>query len=293
MTQELSGQSFALLTPCFCAGVHKTRPEMRLPSIRGQLRWWTRVIHGPGEPEYRLFGGIHGIHHRYEREGVASSFKLALEELQGNPAPRDYCLVPHKQDRAGFWAQALPPGSEYTLTWAAQPHPDFHGKPEVPGSPAARQRFENVLKAWLLLGTLGRRATRASGSVWPVDFAPTTQDFKTAVASLGLPPDIRVEVLNSTEKPQEDAETLRAFADLTVHGLRRHGITGDPLGYVAGPERKASPLRFKVGRFDGGFRLIAVWDNRNGRGGSLAAAKVAMQANGGRQLAAWLDAAGF
>lgn len=35
-----------LITPCFCAGADPSQAEIRAPSIRGQLRWWFRVLGG-------------------------------------------------------------------------------------------------------------------------------------------------------------------------------------------------------------------------------------------------------
>lgn len=35
-----------LITPCFCAGADPAQAEIRAPSIRGQLRWWFRVLGG-------------------------------------------------------------------------------------------------------------------------------------------------------------------------------------------------------------------------------------------------------
>ena len=295
-------QTFHLLTPCFCAGISKSRPEMRLASIRGQLRWWARVLHGTGTPEYKLFGGIHGTAHGYAEEAVASSFKFGLSTLLGNPAPALASLVPHYEgtNRAnGFRAMALAPRSCYTLAWAAQPHPDFRDKAGnmINGHPRCHY-LEQALKAWLLLGTIGRRGTRAAGSVWPVGYAPTVESFQKTVMSLAIPAAVKVAVLTAVDN---DPEILRAIADLTVHGLKRDGahlrpdessIAGDPLGYVDRSDRKASPLRFKVGHFADGYRLIAVWDNRGGRGNNLTGAIAALNAPGnGHRLGALLAAA--
>jgi len=295
MTTKASAQTFELLTPCFCAGASKAEPEMRIASIRGQLRWWTRVLYGVGKAEYELFGGIHGTRIGYGDEAVASSFKLSLTPLPNNPALGESCLVPHKENMRGFWAQAISPQSRFTLAWIPQLHPDFRYKPiDKIGGETRISRLEQVLKAWMLLGTIGRRATRASGSVWPVGYLPTVEAFNTAITALNLPATVKVAVLNAAAvNPSQTPEELRAIADKTVHRLRKGNILGDPLGFVSSRDRKASPLRFKVGRFEDGHRLIAIWDDRNGRGGNLADARAKMTASLGSQLAAWLTAAGL
>lgn len=299
-------QTFELLTPCFCAGISKSHPEMRLSSIRGQLRWWHRVLHGAGNPEYELFGGIKGKRFGYDDEAVASSFKFSLAD-NTNLHPMKSMLVPHKRGRNSqpdtrFEFPSLPPTSRYTLTWSAQPHPDFAAKADdMLGAESRSQQLERLLKTWLLLGTLGRRATRAMGSVWPVDFAPTVEEFESLISSLQIPSTVKIAVLNANDpNPRHTTDELTKIAGETVHGLKRHktdrttrqttqGIDGDPLGYVDGPNRKASPLRFKVGKFSDGLRLIAIWDNRNNRGGNLSDAKDQIC----RPLSDWLDAAGF
>jgi len=253
-----AAQTFELLTPCFCAGSSKAKPEMRVASVRGQLRWWARVLHGTDGAEYRIFGGIDGTPHGYAEKPVASSFKLTLIPAMANPDPDDYCLVPHHQNKDGYWVGALSPKSRYTLAWSSQPHPQFQWKPDdVINGKTRRQLLEQSIKAWLLLGTLGRRSTRATGSVWPVNYAPTMAEFDAAVTSLGLPATVRVRVLNAaTPDPTEDATALRAIADKTVHGLREGTLAGNPLGFVNGSKRKASPVRFKVGHFAFSFLMI-------------------------------------
>ena len=52
-------ESFEIITPCFCAGADPNMAELRAPSIRGELRWWFRVLGGSPEAEKSLFGGVH------------------------------------------------------------------------------------------------------------------------------------------------------------------------------------------------------------------------------------------
>lgn len=276
---------------------------MRVSSIRGQLRWWSRLLLGPGAPEYQLFGGIAGDHYGYDEKAVASRFRFAIQVLPGNPESSDEYLVPHKRPQPGFLSKSLPEGSRYTLIWSHQAHPEFVGKPDdqVAGQTRVEQ-LERVIKTWLLLGTIGRRATRAMGSVWPLGFQPTVDQFNAIIFSLDLPAEVWVSVLNVAE-PSPSQTDLTLIAGKTVHGLKFYrifndgtyqGVHGNPFGFVDGKDRKASALRFKVGHFIDGYRLIAIWDNRNSRGGNKSAALDALRIHGnGEQLAGWLDAAGF
>lgn len=64
---KLQTYHLELITPCFCAGADPAKAEIRAPSIRGQLRWWFRVLGGfKGLPENLrsqeslIFGSIAG-----------------------------------------------------------------------------------------------------------------------------------------------------------------------------------------------------------------------------------------
>ena len=256
-----------LLTACFCAGVDPKSPELRAASIRGHLRFWTRVLHGTGNVEYSLFGGIKGKAHGYQDEGVASAIIVRVKTIASRP-PSEQALCPHDPEKGR--RASLPAGTLFELRWFER---------LAPSSERVKQ-FETVLLAWQLLGGLGARVTRGAGSVWPLEYAPTVADFEARVASLPLPGTVRARVLN---KVVSDPEALRKIATDTVRGAGRNTGTiqgllpGDPLGFASRQERKVSPLKLKVGRFADGYRLIAVADNRHQRGGDLPAAVRAMK----------------
>jgi len=48
------------ITPTFLAGADQGRPEIRVPSIRGELRWWFRALGATPADETAVFGGVHG-----------------------------------------------------------------------------------------------------------------------------------------------------------------------------------------------------------------------------------------
>lgn len=270
------------LTPCFCAGVDKTKPEIRAASIRGQLRFWTRLLFGGADAEYLLFGGIKGKLRGYEDDAVASGIAFRVQPLNSTQ-PRSFDLCPHDSEKGQ--RIGLPSGTRFDLRWFERL---LHSDDRI-------AKLNNVLLAWQLLGGLGARTTRAAGSVWPLDYSPTVADFMEKMKALPLPSSVRVRVLGRTES---NPETLRRIATDTVKGPGRNtgAIKGvlpeNPLGFASGQERKASPLKFKVGRFADGYRLIVVADNRDGRGGDLPFAIRALQQRE-KPLAELLIAAGF
>jgi hypothetical protein len=270
------------LTPCFCAGVDRTKPEVRAASIRGQLRFWTRLLYVGADAEYILFGGIKGKLHGYADEAVASGIVFRVQLLK-SPRPRSFDLCPHDPNKGS--RPALPPGTRFELRWFERLR---HSDDRI-------AKLNNVLVAWELLGGVGARTTRAAGSVWPVDYSPAVADFMQKCKALSIPASVRVQVL---EQIESDPETLRIIATDTVKGPGKNtgaikGVfLGNPLGFASGQERKSSPLKLKVGRFADGHRLIAIADNRNGRGGDLPAAVRALKQRN-KPVADLLIRAGF
>lgn len=303
------GASLALelLTPCFCAPLDQQSPEIRVPSIRGQLRWWTRALYGLRDStnETGLWGGL-----RYRRAGHPpgpwGSFAGLSTYERTSPAREVYPLCPHEPDKGR--RIAIQPGHCFALGWSNRlsesAYPDL-----------VRTRRDTLI-AWALLGGLGGRLSRAAGSVWPAGWAPTIAEFEAALQSLPLLPHMAVKVLAQPASslagtripsytrsyhagrtilqptlvsPDDSGETLRAIATNTVLDYP------DELGEGRGNRRKASPLKLKVGRFTFGthieHRLIAVWDARTGRGDYLPRARKAL-VGAGKPLGTLLQAKG-
>lgn len=247
--------------------------ELRIPSIRGQLRFWARAVLG-GTREHKLFGGVNGAAHGLAAaHAVASRFSLSLKPRSVGHTEQSVAICPHK---GGAKRPAIEHGSKFDLSWTLL---------RPPSLVAERERlegdFQRVLKTWCLLGGLGARVNRAAGSVWPVGFAPSVGDFTKAVSPLLGNPSVRFAVL---DKVTAEAIDLRKIASDTVISHSESLGSAKP--------RKASPLKLKVGRFSDGYRLIAVWDNRDMRGGNLAAG-VADLCAGGKALGPLLKTAGM
>ena len=288
MSTSILSQTVELLTPALLAGAHQTRPEWRSASLHGQLHFWARVLAYDSDSaqmrrgEVRLTGGF--LSNKGRQEQVAAPFAAWLE---GNvPAqPPEYPTCPH--DHRKGWRTGIPAGCSAQLRWAQRPSAVWMDA-DANACAALKADFARLLRTWILLGALGLRANRAAGSVWVLNWSPTPDEFKQQVEALHLPSQIQVRVLpcvsahqlkswmNSLNRKEckqlaeeDHAEQLRGIATDTVGG-RKGFIQDDPLGYAgSGSERKASPLKLKVGRFADGFRLIGVHDQRNNRGGKL------------------------
>ena len=130
--------------------------------------------------------------------------------------------------------------------------------------------LNRAIDAWLLMGTLGFRATRAAGSfVWTDESFPmptTPLAYEDACRNLldEVPDQAKVAVL---EHDYAAAERARCDVSDSLGGRDRRDEQNDlarmhdPLGKVFGG-RKTSPLKYRVLRFGDKFRILAFWDWR-------------------------------
>ncbi|MDW8126085.1 MAG: type III-B CRISPR module RAMP protein Cmr1, partial [Geminicoccaceae bacterium] len=164
-----------LVTPVLGgAAVPRTIDEIdtvRVPSIRGQLRFWWRALHAHRfddskalwEAESALFGraadeggGRSPVEVRVsvEKSGDVDPDDIQLYPKAGKPAtPGAYALFPARAE-TGTGAKAAPrrkPGTTFTL--------------ELRGPGPVLNELHNVLRAWILFGGYGSRTRRGLGSL--------------------------------------------------------------------------------------------------------------------------------
>ncbi len=251
----MSTYRLEFITPLFSKGAYDDRPEIRAASIRGQLHWWFRALGGNAPEEKAIFGGVHG---------GATASKVVIR-TSAMPAPEQRAQIatlPHKSGGQASPKWAIPAGQGF----------DLHVLRRLGGLPSAMDAsFTRALEAWLFLGTLGLRATRAAGSfVWqPVDGAPldyplTFEGYEIRCRELVRGTAIRFALLGEAYPHSEAArrvvsDTLGGRDD--QHGQGDLARLNDPLGKVFGG-RKTSPLRFRIVRMDNQHRIAALWDGR-------------------------------
>jgi len=216
-----------LITPCFCAGADQTKAEIRVPSIRGQLRWWFRALGGTREQEKKVFGGVHG-------GAVASRvrFRIEHEHLRTDRAR----LLPHASE-----------GGKARATRSAITKGSFVLK-AICRNGDVQQQVDRTVKVWTLLGTLGARSNRAAGSVQLKD--PSFQSLEKLgkyAAALKLPSAWDIQI---TKNSIAASENLRTVASDTKNDKR------ELFGFVQGKQRQASPIKMKVLRVGMGYHLL-------------------------------------
>ena len=152
---------FKLVTPCILAGADSKKAEMRVPSIRGQLRWWSRALGYDDMPE--VFGGT---------DGEAKASILVLRDLTENikytvenakslaGSDFDYFLWPMRTPKHN------PEAGKRGVLGADQ---EIHIKISEKKVKTDVTLPDQILKAFLLLGSLGTRSRRCYGSIYPTD----------------------------------------------------------------------------------------------------------------------------
>lgn len=198
-----------LLTPCFNGGARpREQAELRVPSIRGQIRRWYSMATPTGR-EDALFGGVAG---QASRSTV--TFRIGEQPHSQKTAP----MLPHKNGGGG--RPALDP-QPFDLICRCKD--------------STFAEVDRAVRIWVLLGGLGARCNRAAGSVWFGEGAPgSVEDLRQTLCALNLPGtwDVRVAAVESFSRG-------RTIASDTVDG------SPHLLGGIK-PQRKDSPIKFKV-----------------------------------------------
>lgn len=261
----MSTYRITFITPLFSRGAYEDSPEIRPPSIRGQLHWWFRALGGIYADEKTIFGGV-------QKGTVASKIVIRVSDIDGGTD--SYNTLPHKNGGAAAPKAAYCAGTSFTL----------HVLTRLGGLEGElKSKFEKTLHTWLLLGTLGFRSTRAAGSfIWePLDggFAyPQTFDEyeRQCQALLNGVPTLKFALLNneysSSEEAREDISDTLGGMNKDTRLLKDQdelSALSYPMGNVyqkgqpeIAPKRKTSPLRFRIVQCDNLYRIAAVWDNR-------------------------------
>lgn len=146
-----------VLTPCLCAGADQSVAEIRAPSIRGELRWWFRVLGGDKKEEAEIFGSAAGS------SGAASNVVVRVSEHNSGANPK-VALTSNQAfftsiERSGTEAK-VPAGSTFRLQLLKRR--DFSSK-----------CFDLALECFSRVGSLGLRANRGCGALQIKDWRPS------------------------------------------------------------------------------------------------------------------------
>ena len=218
--------TFTLLTPCFSGtalGRLADQAEMRIPPIRGHVRFWHRALFDPADAN-RVWGSTDG------NEGQGSRVALRLTQcavVGKHPAP----VLPHDLRKSGKDRMSVQAGESFT----------FLLQRLVGCTLDNWDHAQKAVRLWLLLGCLGLRSNRAAGSVWPEgNWVPDDADaLKEQLQELGYRRPVGLAGLDRSLS----ANTLRETASDTVTSTgRNHPRFGGT------SPRDPSPTKFEVAR---------------------------------------------
>lgn len=167
------------ISPVFGGGVDPKKPDeitpVRVPSIRGQLRFWWRATHADlslGElrkKECEIFGGVHGD------KPVVSALSLQVTKQPKAPQRLEvfvrgdaFKLAPRISDALAYGAFPLR-GTDAAKTHDLLSVYADHFDLELSFPAEHRKEIERALWAWLHFGGLGGRTRRGFGAIEQVE----------------------------------------------------------------------------------------------------------------------------
>lgn len=219
----LQTYSLEVITPCFCGGAKPDqRAEIRPASIRGQLRWWFRVLGGfrslegqsVEEQEAMIFGATAGD------DGTAGMLTVRVKSgslsaeypAPGMQSPEGYFLFPLRNQVR----HQIPAGSRFELQFLWR------------GDPALKDDLAALASVFGNLGSLGFRSRRAMGALKlnqpPLQLAAALERFGHSTQA------IRVFEIQGNFQPQnQQPAEARVIAGLAnwLKDWRSHGRTID------------------------------------------------------------------
>jgi len=305
MNLHKTTHTLELLTPAWAGGATpSSQAEIRVPTLRGQLRQWLRLLNPEQDLDQSIFGAIP------ENEAARSSLvQLRLTTPVTSTEAHDlesYSRTGNSDE--GYFLWPLRPGnkravlmpktaSQFTLETRWFPTPEARRIRERHGD-----ALQDAITAFTLLGTFGTRATRGYGSVWDPQLNLATPEALRAKLNF-LPDSIQVRLLDGNFRDGRAAlayaaKWMRSFrigsdnyGNATPEGRNDHDVADPAQTPRTNPEvfrqtigmpltqrfrrqnqtqqvhssygrdhndRYPSPLRIKVIRLGGSFRVLVV-----------------------------------
>ncbi len=210
-----------LITPCFCAGADPAQAEIRAPSIRGQLRWWFRVLGGfkslapmsVRDQEAMIFGQTAGD------EGSAGKLMVRISSPQprserknaddlgaGTNTPLGYALFPLRPfgDSDGKRG-VLSEGTQFKLDLLWR------------GASKLQEDIHSLVTVWSHLGAIGFRSRRSFGAIRCMQ---PTEMLSEALNRFSAPKSVSVVRVNQSINNWREAaaESLKWYRSWRQHG---------------------------------------------------------------------------
>jgi CRISPR type III-B/RAMP module RAMP protein Cmr1 len=239
---------FEILTPCFCGGAEPLqRAEIRAASIRGQLRWWFRVLGGFKSPllptdacrqEKQIFGAAAGesgyagqLIVRVTDCSDPSVEPMSAKDLGNN---ENYLLFPLRetnssQPRRGVFGDFDAKTKRYG---------NFRLEVLWRGNPSLAADIESLVTVFANLGALGFRSRRATGAL---TLTHHIMSLAVALDRFQLKNSIDVRALSASDAQS----SIRTLADW-LKGWRQHGQMSGIWRWIDPKDRKKGAKWFPI-----------------------------------------------
>ncbi len=239
---------------------HAGTPEIRAASIRGQLRWWMESLGYPNK--------INAIFGTSADGGVASRVIVRISDIDGTIGQRR-CTQQHHWSTKTCYLE----GTSFSLQ-IIEKRDGLKGE--------ERQVLKDTIEAWLLMGTLGSRGTRAAGSLDAEGLLMMESSWIKRCRELLKNSGMHL-YLGRTQFANESSARQVICDTLAEDAFNRT----QPLGGIR--PRKTSPLRMRVVKFEDNhpgepFRIASLWINKDQRLLHDAIKRLQEHGNGGKTI---------
>lgn len=250
MSPILTKTLFSFITPCFCGGAGQKTAELRAPSIRGELRWWFRVLGGTRLEEAQVFGGI------AQDSGpsvLASNLRLRVQTVKQNsndldrltrvPLPKGIpdlgYLLGFYVGRSRGWQNeaALPVGMDFEIQYG------WRDPRTMQNNPLLLEKWEKTWSCFSLLGAIGYRSNRCAGAFCRHDSLPTRDQVEQFKKEILLPEKFRFSWIDGSFGNWEDACSAAGNVLRQLRRGRSAKTADTPLG--RDKPRQGSAVRFR------------------------------------------------
>jgi hypothetical protein len=256
--KTLFSEEIEIITPCFCAGANQAKAEIRAPSIRGELRWWFRALGGTQKEEQEIFGGMAG------EDAKSSALVVRVSDVQ----PADPVKLPEHVNNQ-------PDDPFYLLHYAKASGDGIRYQPDGYFSPGTRFRLsllsrrsvsglDSAQKAFLHLGAIGLRSTRACGAFYVPSAVQGFEPFKAWAQS--LPENVQLAWAAPNGQPKFCSNWKSAFnaEAKIIKAFRGDGYSAgksgnDPSPFGRSNPRQSSAVRLRPVQLEEGILPVVFY----------------------------------
>ena len=221
MTLSTQTHTFELLTPAWTGGATpeaRDGAEIRVPTLRGHLRQWLRLLYRDQHLDEAIFGSV-------AEGGTARASKVQLRLQAPVVSTEAHDLDSYTQrglEVEGYFLWPLRPPKKRAVIFP-KPSTQFtletrwYPAPATPKDREDREKaLQQALTAFSILGTIGTRATRGYGSVWDTSHSFPNESALSAALTF-LPTTITVRLLDGSF---DDGRKALASAARWMRSLR-------------------------------------------------------------------------